>query len=106
MPDRMAETEPAEVYVIHLLRRLPSRVNLAGTVPLRFMPRSLAAIHTRFVQSLHKMTCKESGWKSTDVKPLSLTEMDPGVLTETDPPERAGFFPSSGIGGLRDVESR
>jgi hypothetical protein len=61
MPDRMAETEPAEVYVIHLLRRLPSRVNLAGTIPIRFMPRSLAAIHTRFVQSLHKMKREESG---------------------------------------------
>ena len=60
----MAETEPAEVYVIHLLRRLPSRVNLAETIPLRFMPRSLAAIRTRFVQSLHKMTREESGWKS------------------------------------------
>ena len=68
MPDRMAETEPAEVYVIHLLRRLPSRVNLTGTIPIRFMPRSLAAIHSRFVQSLHKMTCKESSWKSADVK--------------------------------------
>jgi len=68
MPDRMTETEPAEVYVIHLLRRRPSRVNPAETIPLRFMPRSLAAIHTRFVQSLHKMTREESGGKSTDAK--------------------------------------
>jgi len=49
MSDKMAETEPAEVYVIHLLWRLPSRVNLAETIPLRFMPRSLAAIHIRVV---------------------------------------------------------
>jgi len=68
MPDRMAETEPAEVYVIHLWRRLPSRVNLTGTISVRFMPHSLAAVHTRFVQSLHKMTPEESGWKSTAAK--------------------------------------
>jgi hypothetical protein len=62
MPVRMVETGPAEVYVIHLLWRLPSRVNLAETIPLRFMPCSLPAIRTRFVQSLHKMACEESGW--------------------------------------------
>ena len=68
MPVRMTETGPAEVYVIHLLWRLPGRVNLAETIPLRFMPHSLAAIHTRFVQSLHKMKREESGWKSTAAK--------------------------------------
>ena len=62
----MAATEPAEVYVIHLLRRLSTRVNLTGTIPLRFMPRSLAAIRTWFVQSSRKMTREESDWKSTD----------------------------------------
>jgi len=68
MPDRMAEAEPAEVYVIHLLRRLSSRANLAEAIPLRFIPCSLAAIHTWFAQSLHKMTREESGWKSTSAK--------------------------------------
>ena len=78
----MAETEPAEVYVIHLLRRLPSRVNLTGTIPIRFMPRSLAAIHSRFVQSLHKMTREESDWKSTDVKLTDKKNVDDhGSLT-------------------------
>lgn len=51
----MTETEPAEVYVIHFLRRLLSRVNLAETMPLRFMPVRMAAIRAQFVQSLHKM---------------------------------------------------
>jgi len=63
MPDRMAETEPAKVYVIHFLRCFPDRANLTGTFLLRFMPKSLAAIHTRFVHSLHKMTAKNRAGK-------------------------------------------
>ncbi len=48
MPDSIAETQPAEVYVIHLFWRLPSRINLTKT-KLRFMPFSLTAIHIRVV---------------------------------------------------------
>ena len=68
MRERMTETEPAEVYVIHLLQGFRSRVTRTEMIPLRFMPCSLAAMHSWHVQSLHKMTHEESGWKLTSPK--------------------------------------
>lgn len=53
----MAETEVAVVYLIHLSGCVPKHAHPVETIPLRFMPPSLAAIRTQLVQSLHKMNC-------------------------------------------------